>query len=448
MATWKISSDVEKKILDVAQDLDNDKRVLFILKNLGPQRFIDLERKCNISRSTVSKYIKLHVGQKFIEKRVYKDKNVSETRYFITNRGEENLNEDMGDEGELFFINELKENLLRLTDLVDFYKDISVDETIVFQIVRIVLKIGEKFFLLDQNRELYLALFYIINYNSILTPDYKLNIDQFCEVYDVKNLYINYYVDKIMSSNLGFYMFVRGKDTFFFHGEDLLGTTTLRLVKDHLIEEMIHINLIGERKFYDLDEESEKLAEKLKKMGLIWDAVKEQFEILIKKLIIKMAIEMGISKTFLTDLVVQSEKLLESIEEQKTLLNIIEGSERFEDLNIVTIRDKEKEGDEEERKHLEEILAQLKGKGFCPVCGKIVLENDFSNRCSKCGENFDPKDLLDRMGAANEASKRYKEESLLEEELIKCPNPECDANVLSKWKNCPVCSTIIERSDK
>jgi len=439
MATWNISSDVKKKILDLTKGLDNDKRVLFILKNLGPQRFVELENYCDISRSTVSKYVKLHVEQKNVEKRIYTDKNVSETRYFITKRGETELNEDMGDEGELFYINELNENLVRLSDLVDFYRVINLDETIIFQIVRIVLKIGEKFFLLDQNRELYLTLFYIVNYNSILTPDYKLNIDQFCEFYDVKNLYINYYVDKIMSSNLGFYMFVRGKDTFFFHGEDLLGTTTLRLVKDHLIEEMIHINLIGEKKFYDLDEESKKLTEKLKEMRLIWDAIKEQFEILIKKLIIKMAIEMGVSKTFLTDLVVQSEKLLESREEQKTLLNIIEGSERFEDLNIVTISDKEEEEDEEEKKHLEEILAQLKGKGFCPVCGKIVLENDFSNRCSKCGNEFDPKDLLNRIDAANEASKRFKEESMLEEKLIKCPNPDCELPVLPSWDICPHC---------
>lgn len=446
MATWNISKDLEKKILAVSQGLDNDKRILFILKNLGPQRFSSIQENSYLSRSTVSKYLKLHLEQRAIEKRLYSDKGVNQLRYFITKKGEEKLLEEpIEEDRDLFYIHELNDNISKLSNLVEFYKEIGLDDSIMFQIVRIALKIGDAFFLLDQNRELYLSLFYIINYNSILTPEYKLNIDQFCEVYDVKKLYIDYYIDKIMSSNVGFYMFVRGNDQFFFHGEDLLGTTALRLVKDHLMDEMIHMNLIGEKKFYDLDEEAVKIVNNLMKMGIIWEAVKEQFEILIKKLIIKMAVEMGISKTFLTDLVVQSKKLLESSEERKTLINIIDGSDRFEDLNIVTVSDKEEKVDINEIKHMDEVLAQVQGKGFCPTCGKIVLSNDFSNRCSKCNNEFDPKDLLIRMDAANEASMRYKQETLVEEELITCPNKKCGMPVLPSWEICPHCNYKIRK---
>ena len=240
-------------------------------------------------------------------------------------------------------------------------------------------------------------------------------------------------------------MFKRGKDEFFFHREDMLGTTSLRLVKDYLIEEIIHINLIGQKTFYYLEQMAKDIANKMKSMGLIWDAIREQFEILIKKLLIKTAVEMGVSRTFLTDLVIQSEKISESLEEKKALINIIDGSDRFEDLNVVTISDKEVVEDEAERAKLDEILGQVQGRGFCPNCGKIILEQDLSNRCSKCEQEFKPKDLLKSIDAANEASMRFKQEKLQEAQLTICPNPDCEAMIRVDWDECPVCSTHIKK---
>ncbi len=445
--SWKISSKVKKKILDKSMELDNDKRILFILKNLGPQRFMGLEKYCGVSRSTLSKYLKLHLEQKRLEKGVYTTDKGQETRYFITKRGEEKLHEEDIKEGEsLFFINELKDNLEKIMDLIDFYKEIGVDDTIISPIVNIVLKIGDKFFELSQNRDLYLTLFYIINYNSILTPDYKLNLIQFCEVYDIDEVEIRYFIRKIMSKDLGFFMFVRGNDVFFFHEKDLLGTMTLRLVKDHLIEEIIHPYVVEEEKeMYDLDKEAEKITEHIKAMGLIWEAVKEQFEILIKKLIIKTAVDMGISRTTLTDLVIQSEKISKSPEFKKSLINIIEGSDKYEDLNIIEVYDSEEELKEGEMKKLDEILGRVEGKGFCPNCGKIILKTDFLNRCSKCKQGFNPKKLLKSIDAANEASMRFKQEREQEELLTTCPNLDCEAMIGVDWEECPVCHTEIKK---
>ncbi len=453
MVVWKPSSRVKKKILDVSKDLDNDKRILFLLKNLGPQRFTDLEETCNLSRSTVSKYLKLHLEQNNVEKRVYTtETDTQEMRYFITRRGQEQLvSEEISAEGDFFLINKIKENLDKLSNLKDFYEDIGVDDTIKIQIFDIILKIGEKFFELPQNRDLFLTLFYIINYNSILTPDYKLNLKQFCEVYDIDDLEINYFIRKIMSNNLGFFMFVRGNDVFFFHEDDLLGTTTLRLVKDHLIEEIIFKDLIihkdlaiekgstSKKEIYDLDKEAEEITEKVKKMGLIWEAIKEQFEILVKKLIIKTAIDMGISRTDLTDIVIQSEKLSEYPEVKKSLINIIEGSSRYEDLNIVEVYDKAEDLSDEEKKKLDEILGKVKGKGFCPNCGKVILEKEFA--CSKCKQQVIDKKLLKTWDAANEASMRFKQEKQQEEKLILCPNPDCEAMIGIDWEldECPAC---------
>ena len=501
MSFWDVSSDVKKKVLDVATDYENDKRILFILKNLGPQRFTDLERYCDVSRSTVSKYLRVHSEQGEIEKKIFKNEEVEEARYFITKRGEEKLIEDAieGDK-TLFLINELTENIQKLSEMVEFYKEIGVDETIMFQIVNIILKIGDKFFTLPQNRDLYLTLFYMINYNSILTPDYKLNLEQFCEVYDIKNVEIKYFIEKIMANNLGFFMFVRDNDVFFFHEEDLLGTTTLRLVRDHLIQEIIHLNLVGPKDIYDLDKEAGSITKKVQEMGLIWEAVREQFEILIKKLIIKNAVQMGISKTFLTDLVVQSEKIKKHPEVKRSLINIIEGSDKYEDFNIIEVSDVENVLEMKEKEQLDKILGQVKGKGFCPNCGKIILENDFSNKCTKCGIDFKPNEILKEIDRANEASIKFKalkqtekaekEQLLILENLnnffenneinkaealdmlsslmkdcktnqvkekiyeflnkfelilIRCPNSECGEKISVDWQKCPWCQAEVKQ---
>jgi hypothetical protein len=279
----------------------------------------------------------------------------------------------------------------------------------------------------------------MINYNSILTPDYKINKKQFCEFYDIKELYIDYYVDKIMSNRLGFYMFIRDNDFFFFHEEDLLGTTTLRLIKDHLLEEMIYLNVIGRKSFYDLDKMAEEITIQLKDMGLIWFGIQEQFEMLIEKLIIKTALDIGIPKELLTDMVIQSERLLKTEEGTASLLNIIEGSEKYEDLNIVSIR-------AAKEVKLDDLLGPL--QGFCPNCGKIILEGDTSKSCSQCELKFNPKDLLKSIDEAKEAGLRFKQEKLQEDQLMTCPNPDCEAMIGVGWEECPLCHTIIEINNK
>ncbi|MGV9200524.1 MAG: ArsR family transcriptional regulator [Promethearchaeia archaeon] len=447
MSQWNISDNVKKNVLKVAEDMENDMKILYIIRNLGPQRFTDLVENCDMSKSTVSKYLKLHLERNNIEKKLYSDEQTDgeEVRYFIMERGVELLNQDTTQEQQTdtLYINQVNETLTKLQNLIKFYKEIGVEESMIFEIVKLIINIGDKFFTLNQCRELYLALFYIINYNSILTPDYKLYIDQFCEVYDVKKLHIEYYIDKIMSADLGFFMFIRGKDVFFFHEQDILGTATGRLIKDRLIKEIIHINIIGYRKIYDFDEMAKEIADQLQEMGLIWFGIREEFIMLIERLIIKTAIEMGISKTFLMDIVVQSEKLSKTKKDNNALVNIIEGSDKYEHLNLVDVTTPEEDEDEfADEMKLDEILER--GQGFCPNCGKIILKQDFSNRCSKCGYEFKQKELLKRFDAAKDAFSKFKQETLHEEEPVKCPNKECDASVLPSMEECPACHTKLD----
>ncbi|MBD3211751.1 MAG: hypothetical protein GF311_04010 [Candidatus Lokiarchaeota archaeon] len=433
MESRNISEEIGKSISDIIEELEYDKRILFILKNLGPHRFSDLEEKAEMSKSTLSKYIKIHLQKNNIEKRIYE----KSPHYFITEKGIEKLNEDQAiNENEVFDRNKINDTVIRTSELIDFYNQIGVEESILFQILRKISKIGDDFFKLNQNRELFLALFYMF-LNSVLTRDYKFEINEFCKYYSVKRLRIDFYVDKIMSSDFGFYMFTRDKDVFFFHKDDILGTTTNRLIKDQLIEEIIHINLKGYRQFYDLDNMAEQIADKLIEMNLIWDKIQEPFEMLIEKLIIRTAMEMGLSKTFLMDMVVQSEKLAKSEEGVNSLVNIIKGSEKYEDLNIVSISESHEE-------KLEELLDKI--KGFCPNCGKSILRRDISKICTRCGNKFEISNLLKSIDKANQASIEYKQALLKQEELIICPNPDCEAKVSLNWEECPICHTQIKEN--
>ena len=64
-------------------------------------------------------------------------------------------------------INELKRNVKKLDNLITFYKEIGVVDSFIFHIVKIVSKIGDNFFEIQQDRDLYLSLFYVF-YNSML----------------------------------------------------------------------------------------------------------------------------------------------------------------------------------------------------------------------------------------------------------------------------------------
>ncbi len=341
MESWNISKKLKIELLKKSGNIeDNSRRILFILRNLGPQRFTNLVKYSNLSRSTVSKYLSHHKKNKNIEQRLITNRQTNKQyqSYVITEIGIETLGlEPLKLKNESFMLNELKENVRKLEDLIDFYKEINVEDPFIIHIVRIISKIGDNFFELQQDRDLYLSLFYIF-YNSILGQGafarnywhfdesssqkfegYKLNLDQYCEVYSVSREAINYLArSKFIKNDFGFYLIKRELNDFFFHEEDLLGTTTLRLIKDKLIDEIINLQEGIYEMIYDLDIMAEEIANQLNEMGLIWDAIQEQFQLLVLNLIIKNAIEMGF-------LDIEREKFMEGVAQSKSLLLSEEG---------------------------------------------------------------------------------------------------------------------------
>ncbi|MFX1396327.1 MAG: hypothetical protein ACFFAS_04705 [Promethearchaeota archaeon] len=453
-----MSSDFKKKIQDLIKDRDNSEKILLVLKYLGPQKFTDLEKSCKISRSTVSKYIRLNIGQENIEKKIYSEGKLNEPRYFITKRGLRRIEENSPiDKNELFYVNNLNENLSRLSDLVNFYKEIGIPKTLYLQIIHTISKIGDNFFLIEQNQDLYYTLFYIF-FNSILGQGvfaekywnivekptnqqekkdfsgYKLNKSEFIDFFKLKPYKIDYFIDKIMAHNLGFYMFIRekdgGEDAFFFHEEDLLGTTAIALIKDAVIEGLIYRSMINDKEIYDLDSISEEIAGKLEDMGLIWNAIRVEFEMMIQKLLIKTAKYMGVSNTFLMDIIIQSKKLAQSKEGKNSLIKIAKGSDDWEDLNIVSIS-------ETKDKEFTETPAI---SGFCPKCGKTISKTDFiSNTCPRCEYSFEGSSLIKDHDKASEKFAEYKELIMerARKNLVKCK--KCEYQCESSWMKCPIC---------
>ncbi|MFX1378378.1 MAG: hypothetical protein ACFFA4_04740 [Promethearchaeota archaeon] len=363
MESWNISKKLKIELLKKSSSIeDNSRRILFILRNLGPQRFTNLIKYSNLSRSTVSKYLNNHRRNKYVEQRIVTNKQTNKQyrAYIITEKGIEKLGEKpLKLKDELFIVNELKENVKKLEDLIDFYKEINVEAHFIMHIVRIISKIGDNFFDLQQDRDLYLSLFYIF-YNSILGQGafaknywhfdesssqefagYKLNLDQFCEVYSVSREAINYLARfKLIRNDFGFYLIKRKNNDFFFHEEDLVGTTTLRLIKDKLIDEIINLQEGIYDIIYDLDVIAKELTDQVKEMGLIWGAIQEQFQLLVLNLIIKNAIEMGfldIEREKFMEGIAQSKKLSLSEEGKMIQHSILEGTNMDLNLNMLTL---------------------------------------------------------------------------------------------------------------
>ena len=433
MSVFPISSRSVGQILaDTRKISRKDIRILYLLRNLGPQRFTTVIENSGLSRSTVSKYLHLNLSQNSVEKRLYtnQSQNIQENRYFITELGIEKL----GDElhlNELIFFNEASGLISRLTDLVNFYVNIGVADSIINQIIKMIMNIGDNYFNLEQNHDLYLTLFYIY-LNSVLTRDFKFEIKEFCKHYNVKKIKIDYYVDKIMSSKQGFYMFNRGDDIFFFHEEDVLGKITKQLIKDKLVSEIIRVNLDSRKKTMnlDLDKVSKEISDDLIKQGYIWDAIKEPYEILIEKVIIKYALDLGVPKTSLWDMSLLSTILSKPEGGTLSVINIIEGSMRYEDLNLVSMT-------ESEDSLLDNVLGDI--EGFCSSCGKTIWKKDVTNPCPRCGIRFDVIKLTQNVNRASEISVEYRQKYLIEEEEIECPNPDCTYRVKKGWRECPQC---------
>jgi len=87
MESWNISKKLKNELLTKSSNIeDNSRRILFILRNLGPQRFTNIIKYSKLSRSTVSKYLNFHQKNGNVEQRLITDKQTNKQYrgYIIT----------------------------------------------------------------------------------------------------------------------------------------------------------------------------------------------------------------------------------------------------------------------------------------------------------------------------------------------------------------------------
>lgn len=381
---------IKEEILsqDYFKSMAKSERILFVLRTFGPQNFTSLKDLSKMSKSTVSKYVNLHLQKDYIEKRLFELKNNQRRPKYVLTESGNKISKELFEkfDDNLILMNKINRSISKLSQLIQFYENISVDESIINRIIRIISKLGDRFFNLEQNEDLFMSLFFMF-YNSALTPNFRFELKEFCNLYKVNEVSIDYHIYKIMSSNLGFHLFERGDDKFFFHSEDLLGTITLRLIKDLLIEELIHFNIEGKTRIDDLDKVAEDTAKSHLKMGLIWGRIKKEFELLIEKLFIKMALDMGFPKINLINLILSSKKFNENKLPIDSLIKIFNGSEDYVDLNLVPSKIKS----DEKIKDISGIKLE-RAVGFCSSCGQLILNNVI--QCPECKKRINKDYLL------------------------------------------------------
>ena len=321
---------------DYFEKMPKSRRILFVLRTFGPQNFTSLTSLSKMSKSTVSKYLNLHIQNDLVEKRLFNTEfNRKRQKYTLTESGNKISNELFDQyEDDLILINKIDRSISRLSNLIKFYENFSVDETYIKRTIRIISKLGDRFFTLSQNEDLFMSLFFMF-LNSARTREFKFELSEFCKQYKVEPYDIEHYINKIMSNNLGFYMFERGEDIFFFHEEDTLGTTTLHLIRDEIIDELIHYSIEGKTRILSLDLIAKEIADELEEMDLIWPKIRIEFELLIEKIFVKMALDLGFPREELKKLILTSKKFKNYGLTLESLINIFNGSENYKDLNIV-----------------------------------------------------------------------------------------------------------------
>jgi len=145
-------------------------------------------------------------------------------------------------------------------------------------------------------------------------------------------------------------------------------------------------------------------------------------------------LDLGVPKTSLWDISLLSTKLSKPEGGTISVINIIEGSKRYEDLNLVSIA-------ESEDSLMDNVLGNI--EGFCSNCGKTIWKKDIINPCPRCGTSFDEIKLTKNISRASEISVEYRQKYLLDEKEIECPNPDCSYRVKRGWGECPQCGTIL-----
>jgi hypothetical protein len=291
--------------------------------------------------------------------------------------------------------------------LVHFYKRINVDEAFIWRIVLLYSRLGEKVTQLAPvggNPELYWTLFYIFVNSAENADTLAMNLREFCEQYGLKQLSLEYYLDKILSLDVGLHRVKRGVVDCFFHDTDEVGTLLRQLVDDKLDQFLLRREVTlgmnasgvkGDEKL-PLHEFTEVVMDKLRAQNLLSERWRDTFTAEVRAYIVRRALERGLPADLLPPKVAP---------EVETFLA-----------------------------HVEDM------RGFCAACGNWIQRG--MRECPRCQAPIDKEAaLVTDFRIARDLTRKFKEKQALE--ARNCP--QCGSRLPSgeEMEVCPTCGTPL-----
>jgi hypothetical protein len=233
-----------------------------------------------------------------------------------------------------------------------------------------------------------------------------MNLREFCELCSLKQLSLEYYIDKIISMDLGLHRVKRGVADRFFLAVDEVGTLIRQVTYDKLDQFVFRREMAlaagekGEEKL-PLHEFAEIIIGKLRAQDLIPESWRESFTEKVRAYIVSHALERGLPADLLPPKVTP---------EAETYLT------QTEDL-----------------------------RGFCAACGHGIQRS--MRECPRCQAPIDKEEsLVSDLRVARDLARKYQEKQALEAQNC----PQCGSRLPSgkELVSCPTCGTSIELGHK
>ncbi|MFX0099420.1 MAG: helix-turn-helix transcriptional regulator [Candidatus Hodarchaeota archaeon] len=311
-----------------------------IQKSPDPIPFSTIWRKSGFSKSTVSKYLKQLEADRYVD--LVREKNAKRSRYRTTARG---IQKSTGGTGAR-----------DVRSMVKFFSALNVPESTIWQATVLVSHDIDAFLAIPQSPELYTALLYI--YINLITVKRFTPRKEFCELYHVKRLSLDYHVDKILDAGIGFHHVICSGLDYFFHDVDELGVNLHQLadarILQFLLQRQYKADANGELvegdepEHFPLEQISWEIVEELHGRNIVDENMRDAFLYFTRKYLVEMSIERNVPPELLPEL------------------------------------------QEPEPASISLVVEEL--RGFCNRCGNWVLQGQFT--CTRCQQSISDREIL------------------------------------------------------
>ena len=321
---------------DVLKFLDNPGKLLYLLREEGSMQFKDFISILNpyesynkevpatsphnvpkwkkgsvrplqfMSRGTIAKHLRdlkaprLGYITQLAEYEEVKDRTVM--KYTLTPQGQMYINSILKEEESPVRPDQFG---LIYNSITSFFQERGLDEeTNLPRIITMIARIDQaKFFKLPQTSDLFNTLFYIFQNMLEFSLDegklYFINLDIFCEAYNLSKIAILYNLELILKAELGFYR-VPWENQLFFQKRDLIGGVLFNLIQNALEPELIRKSLCitPAPTFSSM---AETIGKRLVQLQLIRPQLQLAFQVLGESLLIVTGLDRGFTRMDIAD---------------------------------------------------------------------------------------------------------------------------------------------------